>query len=223
MTMRVEYPEPPAPYAEAVSIVSGTGERLPRGRHGLPREHVAEIQRARIMRALADTMAEKGFAATTVSDIIGAAGVSRATFYEHFTSKDDCLAKSFEAAAQILLSRTLDAAGEAAGPPMERFERGLRAYLDALASEPAFARLFLIEIYAAGPEALKTRAAMQKQIAAVGDRLFGAETDADRFASEALVAAISGLVTAKLVTGDLDGLRALHGPLLEAARRLHGT
>jgi AcrR family transcriptional regulator len=171
---------------------------------------------------MAETMAEKGFAATTVAHVIHAAGVSRSTFYEHFSSKDDCFAKAFEAAAGILFDRATSTPAEESEAPIERFDRVLRAYLDGLADEPAFAHLFLVEIHAAGPDALAARMAMQKEIAKVVDALLGARTDADRFADEALIAAVAGLVTAKLVSGDPEGLRALHPSLVDVARRLHG-
>lgn len=200
----------------------GPIEQLPRGRHRLPREHVAEVQRGRILRALAETMAEKGFAATTVAHVIHAAGVSRSTFYEHFSSKDDCFAKAFEAAAGILFDRAIGTPAAPSATPIERFDQVLRAYLDGLAGEPAFAHLFLVEIHAAGPTALAARVAMQTEIAKVVDGLFGAQTDADRFANEALIAAVAGLVTARLVTGDPEGVRALHPSLMDVARRLHG-
>ena len=61
--------------------------RLPRGRHSLSREEVARSQRDRLVRAMADVMAEKGYARTSVADIVRGAGVSRESFYERFGSK----------------------------------------------------------------------------------------------------------------------------------------
>jgi AcrR family transcriptional regulator len=196
------------------------GERLPRGRHGLTREQVVRSQRGRIFRAMAETMARKGYAATSVSEVLQAAGVSRETFYEQFSSKEDCFMAAFETAVNGLLGAVREAPGPGA-PPFERFERGLRAYLDALADDPAFARVMLIEVYAAGPAALERRAALQSGfVDAVGETL-GSRTASDRFANEALVAAISAMVTSRLAAGDVDGLRALHRPLTDLARRLH--
>src|SRR3954449_3106977 len=101
--------------------------RLPRGRHGLTREEVVRSQRGRIFRAMAETMARKGYAATSVSEVLRAAGVSRETFYEQFTSKEDCFMAAFEAAVASVLGTVRDAPG---ATPLERFERGLRGYLD---------------------------------------------------------------------------------------------
>ena len=60
-------------------------DQLPRGRHSLSREQVFSSQRGRMMRAVAVVVAEKGYGATVVENIVSVAGVSRKTFYEHFT------------------------------------------------------------------------------------------------------------------------------------------
>lgn len=193
--------------------------RLPRGRHRLTREEVVGAQRERMLRATARVMAEKGYAATTVADVLRAAGVSRETFYEQFRSKEDCFARALEAAAGILLEGVAQARG-AGGPPMEQFDRTLRAYLDTLAAESEFARLFLVEVYAAGPDALERRAAVQRAFADNVTDLFDARTAERRFACEAFVAATSSMVTSRLAANDPDGLRALHRPLLRLARTL---
>lgn len=194
---------------------------LPRGRHGLTREQVVHSQRARIFRAMADTMAQKGYVATSVADVLRAAKVSRETFYEQFESKEDCFMSALEAATDAVLAQAF-ATRPSGGTPLERFDSGLRTYLEALAAQPALARLFLIEVYAAGPAALERRAAVQRRFAAVLDETFGRRTAADRFANEAIVAATSSMVTARLAADDLKGLRALRRPLVGLARRLHG-
>src|SRR3954467_4533468 len=194
------------------------GERLPRGRHRLTREQVVGSQRARIFRAMAETMARKGYAATSVSEVLRAAGVSRETFYEQFTSKDDCFIAAFEAAVESVLGAMVEARA-ASGPPVDRFSRGLRAYLDALADDPAFARMLLIEVYAAGPVAMQRRGELQQRFVDALDATLGARTAADRFANEALVAMVSSMVTARLAVGDVDGLRALHRPVMQLVRR----
>jgi AcrR family transcriptional regulator len=199
----------------------GTVEPLPRGRHGLTREQVVQSQRGRIFRAMADTMAEKGYAATSVADVLRAAKVSRETFYEQFESKEDCFMSALEAAVGVVIAAAFESP-PAGGTPLERFDRGLRTYLDALASHPTLARMFLIEVYAAGPAAMERRAAVQRRFASILDDTFGRRTAGDRFANEAIVAAISTMVTARLAAGDLKGLRALRRPLVGLARRLHG-
>jgi AcrR family transcriptional regulator len=197
---------------------------LPRGRHGLSREQVQASQRLRLVRAMAEVMAEKGYADTSVADILRRARVSRETFYELFGSKEDCFMSAFEQAyGHILDSIAPAVAAEGQGAPaeseVERFSRIFGDYLDALASDPAAARVFLIEVYAAGPSAVARRLELQSGLVDALAAFVGASEE-DRFAIEALVAAVVQLVTARLAVGDIDGLRELHAPVVSLVRRL---
>jgi AcrR family transcriptional regulator len=194
--------------------------RLPRGRHHLSRADVAGQQRARILTALADVLTERGYAATPVAAVIERAGVSRETFYQRFASKQDCFIAALEDAVGELAT-SLSAALEAPQKtPLERYDDMLHSYLDTLAAHPAMARLFLVETYAAGPEAMRRRLELQQQFVDGLARTFGARTSAERFACEALVAATVSLVTARFVTGELRGLGALRPSLVALAGRL---
>ncbi len=207
-------------------MAAAAPSRLPRGRHGLTREQVAADQRLRILLALAETMADKGYVATTVADVLKGAGVSRETFYQQFSSKQDAFMAAFDAAGEIALQALSEGfePGPGAGrdpgaDPIERFDAALAVYLDNLAEEPAFARMFLVEVYAAGPEAIARRAAFQSRVVdAMVIRLgFG---EARRFACELIVSATASLVTPLLVDGDLDAVRSLRTPIVESLRRL---
>jgi AcrR family transcriptional regulator len=138
-----------------------TARALPRGPHGLTRDEVVASQRGRMIDAMAQTVAAKGYAATTVADVVAHAGVSRKTFYEHFADREECFLAAYDAAVDVLLGAVAERM--AAGTPSEvdwreRVRAGVRAYLEALAVEPAFARTFLVEVHAAGPRALGRRA-----------------------------------------------------------------
>src|SRR5947199_4670753 len=130
-------------------------EKLPRGRHGLSREDVARSQRERLLRAMAEAVSELGYANTPVADVLRRAGVSRETFYEQFANKEECFLAAYDASATTLLNAM--AAERVSEPPPrslgERLERALARYLQALAREPALARTFLVEVYAAGSAA----------------------------------------------------------------------
>jgi AcrR family transcriptional regulator len=171
-----------------------------------------------MLRALAEAMAERGYVATSVADVLARAGTSRETFYQQFASKQDCFLAAYEVAAQQVLAR-LEREAASEGTPLERFDRAIGAYLQALAAEPAFARLFMVEVYAAGEEVLQRRAEIQSRFVELLADAFGATVGAERFACEALVAAVITLVTARLAARDLDGLRALRAPLTELVRR----
>jgi AcrR family transcriptional regulator len=130
---------------------------LPRGPHGLGREVVAASQRGRLIDAIAHVVAEKGYGPATVADVIERAGVSRKTFYEHFRDKEACFLAAYDTGVDVLLATMRAAQGT----------RGrVRAYLELLAAEPAFARTFLIEVAAAGPRALRRRREVHDAFAA---------------------------------------------------------
>jgi AcrR family transcriptional regulator len=197
-----------------------TSRQLPRGRHGLPRETVIASQRDRILTAMAQAMTENGYVGTSVAAIIKRAGVSRETFYEQFRSKEDCFEAAYERAVRLLLDG-IEAAIEASPETTreQRIEAMLGAYLDVLAAEPADARLFLIEVYAVGPQALVRRGDVQEAFVIMVADILGAHTPEQHFACQALVAAISAMVTARVAADDPDGLRALREPLLGLLRR----
>jgi AcrR family transcriptional regulator len=197
---------------------------LPRGRHGLSRGQVEHSQRLRLMRAMAEEMAEKGYASTSVADVLRRARVSRETFYELFDSKEGCFMSAFEEAYVHILdavSGPLQDAGAAADGESRRelLDRVFGDYLEALASDPEAARVFLIEVYAAGPSAVRRRLELQAGLAEALSAAVGGAAE-DRFAVEALVAAVVQMVTARLAVGDVDGLRELRGPVVSLAGRL---
>lgn len=201
--------------------VSPSPARLPHGRHSLTREEVERSQRDRLLAAAADAMSEKGYARTVVEDIIKRAGVSRETFYRMFGSKLDCFMAAFEKASDVLIGRIERGPIAAAGDPVERFALLFDAYLNGLAAQPNWARLFLIEVHAAGPDAIAARLRQTSRFADALALLIGAESEQARFACRTVVAATSAMVTGPLVSGDMDELRAI-GPLMVAhVRALH--
>lgn len=192
---------------------------LPRGRHSLTREEVAGSQRDRVQRAMAEVMAEKGYALTSVADVLRRARVSRETFYELYSSKEDCFMSVFES-AYAAIAGAMASSGTASEPATgARLSRVLDDYLGAIAADPATARVFLIEVYAAGPTAIKRRIALQGGLVELLAQGVGADAR-DRFAVEAGIAAIAALVTARLATGDVEGIPALRDPIVDLLERL---
>jgi AcrR family transcriptional regulator len=182
----------------------------------MSRADVAAQQRARILDAFASVLTERGYVNTPVAAILARARVSRETFYEQFASKQDCFVAALEETVTGL-AEALGTATAAPGTPIERYERMLRVYLDALVARPDTARLFLIETYAAGEEAMQRRLELQQQFVDGLMAVFGRRSARDRAACEALVAATVALVTARFVAGDVAGVRAVRRPLVDLA------
>ena len=131
--------------------------RLPRGRHGLPRELVERSQRERLLAAVVRVTAEKGYDSTTVGDILGEAGVGRESFYELFDDKLDCML----AAHAILVDNLEEKVREAyasPGPWVQRARKALAATLDWFAADPTSARFTVVE---PGTVGLETRSIFQ--------------------------------------------------------------
>jgi AcrR family transcriptional regulator len=123
---------------------------LPAGRHGYSREQVAHHQRERLIAGLAAAVAEKGYAAVTLTDIVKQAKVSRRVFYANFESKEQCFLAAFEVVVGHLRELTTEAVEGFPGWPEQAVE-ATRAVLAFLASEPDLARLRLVESRGAGP------------------------------------------------------------------------
>jgi AcrR family transcriptional regulator len=120
----------------------------------LPREFIVQHQRARIVAALAEETAERGYRAVTVAHIVKRAGIARNTFYENFSCKEDCFLAAQEFAMSAALERVVAAAGELEAWP-QRVRAGLTAFLTYVAEEPALARTCMVESLSAGPASVK--------------------------------------------------------------------
>jgi AcrR family transcriptional regulator len=122
---------------------------LPAGRHGYSREQVAHHQRERLIAGLAAAVAEKGYAAVTLSDVVKHAKVSRRVFYANFEGKEQCFLAAFEVVVDHLRELVAEAVEGVADWP-ERAIAATRAALAFLAAEPDLARLCLVESRGAG-------------------------------------------------------------------------
>lgn len=123
------------------------------------REH-----RSRVLEGMAHAVSRKGFADTTIGDIVAEASVSRRTFYEHFDSKAECLIALYEAASHNALKVLRDSIQPAHGWQTQ-VEGALRAYLGCLASNPVLVRTLFIEILHLGPQGLASRRRVNREIA----------------------------------------------------------
>ncbi len=154
---------PPRRYPSTVSARGTDGDAevrselgpLPGGHHGLSPEQVAESQRERLLAAVAHTAAERGYRATTITEIVKAASVSSRVFYEHFASKEECFLAAFDAVCAHLEGLIAEAVKPISDWPQQVIA-ALRAALRFLADNPDLARLCLLEPVTATP-AIATR------------------------------------------------------------------
>jgi len=130
---------------------------------GLPREHVSEIQRMRILSAMAEVASEKGAGSVTVAHVVTRAGVSRRTFYDLFADREECFLAAFGEAIDRVSAQVIEAY-EREGSWRERIRAGLWALLVFLDEEPATARLCVVESLAAGPRVLERRAVVLRAL-----------------------------------------------------------
>jgi AcrR family transcriptional regulator len=126
-------------------------ERLPRGRHGLSPEFVAQNQRERLIAGLTEALYDVGYQKTTVSLIGQRAAVSKSDFYKHFRSKDDCFFAAYEVAIERIRAQVVTAcAGHKGSEWSPRVQDGIEALLNVLAGDPALASISLVEGLRAG-------------------------------------------------------------------------
>ena len=192
---------------------------LPRGRHGLSREFIAEHQRERVLAAIADSLDEQGYDGTTVSAIAGRAGVSKSDFYRHFGSKDACFFAAYDEALERLRADVLSAcAGE------DEWAQGVCAGLGAaiayLVAEPGQANLLLVEGLRAGPGVYgRFQVAVESFVPFLRDRA-PAETSSgwpSEAADEAVVGGIASLLGRRVLAGETARLDRFFPELAEFA------
>jgi AcrR family transcriptional regulator len=122
------------------------------------RLEVSAWQRARMLDAVVREVAEQGYADVTVADIVGRAGVSRRTFYEHFEDKQTCFLAAYQSGVELLVGRILERTGEVPDAPWRvKLRAGLDAYTRELAAEPQFSRTLLLDVQGAGERAIELR------------------------------------------------------------------
>jgi AcrR family transcriptional regulator len=182
---------------------------LPRGRHSLPPQLVHQLQRRRLFIALATVTATKGYATTIVEDIVREAHVSRRTFYDHFPDgKEACFLEGF----QEIFSYVFNEISRAADQEIawgDRFRMGLTRLVEMLIAERELARLCVVDVMAAGPEAVRRRDAGIEQFVGLLNR--GLENAAEGMeppvlTPECVLSGIYGVLYARIEGNRFDEL-----------------
>jgi AcrR family transcriptional regulator len=190
--------------------------RLRPGPGGLPRGQVTQIQRSRMLAAAVEAVEEVGYARMTVAQVIGRARVSRKTFYDVFTDREDCFLAAFE---QALSQATLIA--QEAYVREASWREGIRAALARLLmfmdEEPGLAKLCIVEALGAGERVLDRRAKMLDEIAAVIDRGRGVSNairEPPDVTAEGVVGAIFAVLHTRVLEQGEERLTDLLGALM---------
>ncbi|HEX4463612.1 MAG TPA: TetR/AcrR family transcriptional regulator [Solirubrobacterales bacterium] len=168
-------------------------------------------KRQRILEGMLEAVGNAGYDAASVRMVLDQTGLYRQAFYDEFADKDVCY---LEALAYGVAK--FEAVASAAAEPEEswrgKLRAGIGAILDALDADPAIGRALIVEVHAAGPEALKIRSEAMKEITDFIDSARHASTGTETpppIAAEGIVAGMHAVVHAKLATGDADGFRQL--------------
>lgn len=171
-------------------------DSVPRGRHAPPLEVRQDRQRQRLADAAAAVFARLGYADATAEAIAREAGMSKATFYEHFANKEECILGLFDRAMEMLIGAMSAVRDQQSDlEPPERYRRSARALLAVIAANPDFAQTLLVEIIGAGPRATERRDAVLAAIATYIDQRNAEDAEAgtaNRFASPCDAYAVVG-------------------------------
>jgi AcrR family transcriptional regulator len=192
---------------------------------GRTRIYAPRNQRERLLDGMARTVAQRGYVATAVADVLKAAGISRRTFYEQFDDKRDCFLCAYDEFAALCEAR-VSAALELADDWHEALARGLEALLGTLAAEPDFARLAIVEIGTAGEPGLARRETALRRCAAFVERGLAHGDEGHRaptLAAQVVVGGVQELIHTRIVRGDAHLLPSLHDRVLASIQLLTGA
>lgn len=172
---------------------------------------VSSPKRQKILEGMLEVVGANGYDAASVRMVLDLTGLYRQAFYDEFADKDDCYLEAFDYGAA-----RLEAAVRAAGAAEESWQSQLRAglgtLLEALDADPDLGRALVVEVHAAGPEALKRRSQVMKRITDFIDSARHASAEAGSpppIAAEGIVAGMHAVVHARLATGGKGGFREL--------------
>lgn len=181
---------------------------LPRGRHGLSREFVAQNQRERLLDAIAECLHERGYEKSTVSAVSRQARVSKSDFYRHFESKDTCFVAAYDDSVERVRTEAL-AACAGRRDWADGVCEALAAVLAFLASEPARASMLLVEGLRAGPDIYdRFQRGVQSFVAQLADGAPGPASSgpAPEAIDEAVVGGVASLLGRRVLAGETEQL-----------------
>jgi len=172
---------------------------------------VTSAKRERILEGMLDAVGSHGYDGASVRTVLAQTGLYRQAFYDNFPDKETCYLEAFDFGVArweglVVAAAALEKTWQG------KLRAGLGAFLDALDREPDVGRALIVEVHAAGAEALERRAEMMKRIADFTDsarEVSGRGESPPPIAPEGIVAGIHAIVHARLATGATEGFREL--------------
>jgi AcrR family transcriptional regulator len=190
---------------------------VPVGREPLPRDVVADHQREHILLTAAELFAKRGYPGTSVDHLVAAAKVGVGSFYSFFDGKEDCFLTVYERVVAHFWAQIADAV-PTEGAWSERVCAALRAILEAITAEPLAARIAIVEVQTAGPDALARYESTHDRIVPIlraGRELGAAADELPATLEEATIGGVAWLLHQRLVMGEIEGIRLLYPDLVE--------
>jgi AcrR family transcriptional regulator len=201
---------------EVMAATEETGRQVEEPPEAPALELVTSSKRERILEGMLDAVGSNGYDGTSVRTVLDLTGLYRQAFYDNFPDKDVCYLEAFD----FGIARLESVAAAAAAQEQTwqgKLRAGLGALLDAFDSEPDVGRALVVEVHAAGPEALEKRTKVMKRIADFIDlarQVSDGEESPPPIAPEGIVAGIHAIVHARLATGATEGFRELLGEFM---------
>jgi AcrR family transcriptional regulator len=171
--------------------------------------------RKRLLDAMLETVALRGYDRTTVSRVLSSSGIQEAVFSEHFQDKHNCFLTALEELFESVEGAALELFRQPLAWP-ERVRLGLQSLLDALAQHPDEARVVFVEMLAVGPAACERGRALLALFASLieeGRSCAPSPEQLSAHTSEAIVGGIVSIVHRRVLQGDTDELPSLHADL----------
>ena len=204
---------PPEQVQAALDLLADSSGKFPSGVRKLPPDLIRAIQRERLIVAMLNAAAELGYLETNVQDVIDRAGVSRPTFYEHFSNKEDCFLAAFDTSAERLRKK-VDAAVRKGGDVWrDRVRFGLQALLRFASREPDTARTMVVEARAASAAAVRRRVELMDGFARClqteAEELLPERPPPGAMTASGIVGGVESLLYSRLCRQEFDQLEAL--------------
>jgi AcrR family transcriptional regulator len=171
---------------------------------------VTSLKRQAILDGMLEAVGAEGYERTSVRTVLNRTGIYRQAFYDHFADKEDCYLQAYDAGVERVEALVVAAAADESTWTGE-LRAGLGALLDFLDAEPDVGRALIVEVHAAGPEALAKRGAVMARIGSFFERArekTGGREQPPPIAGEGIAAGVHAIVHSRLASGG-DGFREL--------------